>query len=171
MSHRTSVLKGLQKTSEVHYVDYYFLIIIVIYFSARIFRADGTRNVTTDAINFTLPPMVVNTQYSTADEVLYETINEMTVYPTYTTISDTVGPSLPPRKTLENPLNCNGGPVTELTTKMTTKGDEYVEMANTNTETTSPRYVPAPTFNKIETEDESTAFDFENPGKCKHTVL
>ncbi len=117
--------------------------------------------------------MVINTQYSTADEVLYETINEMTLYPKYSTISDSVVPMLPPPRRSSftgKPEYLNGG--SELTTKFTSKDDDYVQMTGKNDDAVqSPRYVPAPTINKINSEDESKAFNFENPGKCKHTAI
>ena len=126
-------------------------------------RSTRTRDIS-DAIHFTLPPMVVNAQYSTADELLYEDINDFTLLPTYSTISETEAPNLPPRRETEKSLPeesiCNG----ELTNKMIE--DEYVEMQSKKAGELSPRYVQAPTLTNSDSHvsggEEETGFNFED---------
>ena len=111
--------------------------------------------------------MIVNTQYATADEVLYESINECG---TYSTIQDHIGvPDLPPPRTISDKLS---DPSLDVQDKVTDKkvDDEYVKMSRADgkiaaVEEGSPRYVPGPMMCRDDDEEtniEQTVFDYGN---------
>ena len=132
-------------------------------------RSDGTRSVS-DAMNFQLPPMIINTQYARPDEILYESINE---YRTYSTIQDHMDvPDLPPPRAISDKLS-SSNPPSDVQDKVTVKNvdDEYVKMSSVEggiaaMEEGSPRYVPGPIMNKVDEEEETnteqTVFEYGN---------
>lgn len=87
--------------------------------------------------------MVVNAQYSTAEDVLYETIHDMTIEP-----YDTVAPRLPPPRPLSQKLaDMSYQEEQEFESQLTSKklDGEYIQM-NGTTKADSPRYVKAPSL-------------------------
>lgn len=95
-------------------------------------------------LNFTLPPMVINAQYSTAEEVLYETIHDSTIEPYCT-----VAPRLPPRPLSQKISEMSDKEEQDFEAQLTSKkldgAGEYVQMNGTN-KADSPRYVKAPSL-------------------------